>query len=181
MKRDGLGQPIDPTAHYFLAENGPTNGHCMSWRHRGNGWTRDLNDADAFFGSEAVLGDTWTPWPTDYVIARMVMHVRRDRLLEGVLQSQEPRAVIKRVAMRLNATREQVYGPSRIAVVVRARHACMLALRRRGMTFVQIGKELGGMDHTGVINGCKRAQDREATDPVFAGALAAEAPPAMLG
>ena len=56
-----------------------------------------------------------------------------------------------------------ILGPSRLKLYVRARHATMAALRARGASFPQIGRWLGGRDHTSVIHGVSKFQ-RDATE-----------------
>ena len=181
MKRDGLGQPLDPAGRYYLSDDRQVVGNCMLWWcPNGAGYTCELGKAGIYTGSEADHRDTDVPWPVDYVQSRVVVHVRRDRLRDGIPASQEPRAVIERLAARLGVPADKVRGSSRIEPLVRARHACMLALRRQGLSFPAIARELGGMDHSAVINGCKRAELRELADAVFARALADEAPPGFV-
>lgn len=84
--------------------------------------------------------------------------------------------VLERIAAALGGSSPaSVMAGKRNKWAIRVRHTTMLALRRRGMSFPQIGAALGGMDHTTVINGCKKAAVLEVTDDAVRDALTAEA------
>lgn len=84
--------------------------------------------------------------------------------------------VLERIAAALGgASPASVMAGKRNKWAVRVRHVTMLALRRRGLSFPQIGAALGGMDHTTVINGCTKAAVLEVTDDAVRDALTAEA------
>lgn len=84
--------------------------------------------------------------------------------------------VLERIAAALGgASPASVMAGKRNKWAIRVRHTTMLALRRRGLSFPQIGAALGGMDHTTVINGCKKAAVLEVVDDDVRDALTAEA------
>lgn len=84
--------------------------------------------------------------------------------------------VLERIAAALGGSSPaSVMAGKRNKWAIRVRHTTMLALRRRGLSFPQIGAALGGMDHTTVINGCKKAAVLEVVDDDVRDALTAEA------
>ena len=79
-KSDGLGNAIDPTGDYYVLDSRTCVGNCgLWWRANGSGYACDLDDVGVYKGAD-VLGmrDTDVPWPTVYVLARTVRHVRTD-------------------------------------------------------------------------------------------------------
>lgn len=65
----------------------------------------------------------------------------------------------------------EITGPSRQAYVVRARFALCAALRERGASYPQIGKWLGGRDHSTIIHAVDRAHYIAERDKHFAKAV----------
>lgn len=70
-------------------------------------------------------------------------------------------SVIWRCARKHGATQEQVLGSSRLKHVAAARHEVFLALREAGWSFPAIGAAMN-RDHTTVMAGVKKAQERAA-------------------
>lgn len=84
--------------------------------------------------------------------------------------------VLERVAAGLGgASVASVMANKRNKWACRIRHTAMLALRRREWSYPKIGQAFGGMDHTTVINGCKKAAVLEVTDDAVLAVLTAEA------
>lgn len=84
--------------------------------------------------------------------------------------------VLARVAASLGgASPASVMAGKRNKWACRIRHATMLALRRRGLSFPKIAQMLGGMDHTTVMHGCEKAALLELKDEAVCAALTAEA------
>ena len=79
--------------------------------------------------------------------------------------------VIMRVAAILGSTLGEVRGPSRATRNSRARHASALALHRCKFSQSEIGRLLGGRDHSTAANSIARAQDIEQSDHLFARAV----------
>ena len=77
------------------------------------------------------------------------------------------RECVRLVAALLGSSRDEVCSKSRHPLVTRARWACMVALRRRGLSFPQVGKALGGKDHSGVLHACEVAEARYAEDAAW--------------
>jgi len=74
------------------------------------------------------------------------------------------RECIRIVAALLGSSYDAVRGKSRDAEVIRARWACMHALRRRGLELKRIGQAMGGKDHTTVMHALDIGDVRYATD-----------------
>ena len=70
-----------------------------------------------------------------------------------------PREIINALARDYNTTAADMLGHSRFQHIMKARNAAAFVLRQRGNSFPQIGKFLGGRDHSTVINACKRFED----------------------
>lgn len=77
---DGTGAPLIHDAKYYLQDARGCVGNCGSWwRPNGQGYTCDIDDAGIYTGADVkTLRDTDIPWPIDYVIARVIRHVRVD-------------------------------------------------------------------------------------------------------
>lgn len=79
---DGLGQPIDPAALYYVQDRRTCVGNCASWwAPNGAGYVCRLDEAGKYPGARtAGMRDTDISWPCAYVEARVVRHVRADQL-----------------------------------------------------------------------------------------------------
>lgn len=60
--------------------------------------------------------------------------------------------IIRKVAMIFGVSSARIKGDERYAALVDARAAVVFLLKRRGWSFSQIGKALGGRDHSSIIN-----------------------------
>ena len=74
------------------------------------------------------------------------------------------RECIRIVAALLGSSSDAVRGKVRHPEAVRARWACMVALRRRGLSYPEIGQAMGGKDHTTIMHACDVGEVRFATD-----------------
>ena len=63
-----------------------------------------------------------------------------------------PSDIVKGVAVDMGLSVKEVTGRARGAVYVEARAVIATILRKRGMSFPQIGIRLGGRDHSTIIN-----------------------------
>lgn len=61
----------------------------------------------------------------------------------------------------------EIKGSARDAGMCRARWAVMRALRQQGLSLFQIGRFIGGRDHTTVMNGLTRCAEFMAADPAY--------------
>lgn len=81
-RRDGCGNLINPVGQYYVQDARPGScvGNCASWwRSAGEGYTCDLSQAGAYYGSDLRgTRDTDVPWPVGHVCENSVVHVRAD-------------------------------------------------------------------------------------------------------
>lgn len=81
-KLDGLGNPIDPAASYYVQDKRTFVGNCVSWwRPHSAGYACDIDDAGTYSG-ESVLSmrDTDIPWPVEVVLRNTARYVDFQRL-----------------------------------------------------------------------------------------------------
>jgi chromosomal replication initiator protein len=76
--------------------------------------------------------------------------------------------IVKRAARIIGSNVSELNGHSRDSRLVRARWAVMHVMRQGGKSLPQIGRDVGGRDHTTVMHGLKRADELLASDPEFA-------------
>jgi hypothetical protein len=70
-----------------------------------------------------------------------------------------PAEIIERIASARGVTVNQLRSRNQSSKVVFARQECMWLFRRlTGLSLLEVGKELGGRDHSTVISGIKRVQ-----------------------
>lgn len=62
--------------------------------------------------------------------------------------------IIFRVAESFGISVGDITGRERTKLLARARHVAMLLLRERGMSYPEIAKAVGRVDHTTVMSGC---------------------------
>lgn len=60
--------------------------------------------------------------------------------------------IIRKVAIMFGVSAARIRGDERYSVLVDARAAVVFLLKRRGWSFNQIGKALGGRDHSTICN-----------------------------
>lgn len=63
--------------------------------------------------------------------------------------------IIAAIARAFNLTAQDVLGPTRLRYVVRARQTCAYVLWKRGNSYPQVGRWLGGRDHSTMIHSCR--------------------------
>ena len=84
--KDGLGNPIDPAAEYYIQDSRTCVGNAMMWwAIEARGYVCDLDKAGVFTGEEAMKHRTTDiPWPVDFVRGKTtkivdIQHVRNHR------------------------------------------------------------------------------------------------------
>jgi len=89
--------------------------------------------------------------------------------LSALADEQTPIArIVELVAARCQIPPKALAGPSRVANVAHARHLAMYLARQAGLTLVEIGRNLGGRDHTTVMHACGKMAAAIAADPKLA-------------
>jgi chromosomal replication initiator protein len=79
--------------------------------------------------------------------------------------------IVELVAGRFCVAAKALVGPSRVRNVVRARHVTMYLGRQLGLPLTEIGRHLGGRDHSTVIHGCAMVEAAATTDTHLASEL----------
>lgn len=75
----------------------------------------------------------------------------------------EPAKIIAEVCNKHNVTRGELLGPQRQARIVRAREEVAYRMKRETrLSLLQIGRKLGGKDHTTVLVAIRRYEARKA-------------------
>lgn len=70
-------------------------------------------------------------------------------------------SIVRAVCQKYEITKAQLTGQCRQLEVCRARHEAFFRLyTERGMSLLQVGRMLGGFDHTTVLNGIRRHKGR---------------------
>lgn len=82
--------------------------------------------------------------------------------------------ILNQAARLFNITRAELVGPSRAQHITQARQALAYALRTdTALSLVEIGKLLGGKDHTTILWSIAAAEQRACADPHYALTLSA--------
>src|SRR5262245_8860032 len=134
---------------------------------------RDLKVADDVIawlardpgGARPILGD----------VARLVQLAKSARppLTLAKVTSELPQSassqpamarIVDLVADRCQLSPKVLAGASRVANIAHARHLAMYLARQAGLTLVEIGKHLGGRDHTTVMHACGKMEAAIAVD-----------------
>ena len=70
------------------------------------------------------------------------------------------KADLRELADFYGLTVDDITGKSRRKHIIPARHHAMAMLRQRGWSYPEIGRKLGGRDHSTVIHGIKKHYER---------------------
>lgn len=88
--------------------------------------------------------------------------------LPGTPQRVSIERIIATTAVAFNCTVADIKGRKRCPDIVTIRHvACYLAKQFSGRTFAEIGRKMGGRDHTSIINGCRNVALAMRRDAIF--------------
>ena len=68
--------------------------------------------------------------------------------------------IVKRAMDITGYTRDEIIGPDRSRDLVRVRHAIMHEAHNLGFSLTEIGRAIGGRDHTTVLNAIRKTNDR---------------------
>lgn len=79
-KTDGLGNALVPDALYFVQDARVSCGNCgFWWAPNGAGYLCSIDEAGKYTGKDCLtMRGTDVPWPVEYVLERVVRHVRVD-------------------------------------------------------------------------------------------------------
>ena len=79
-------------------------------------------------------------------------------------RSKKVRQIIAEVAAEYGVPASAIVGDSRLSAVTVPRQEAMRRAKDAGLTLAQIGRLMGGRDHTTVMHGIKRARERLAAE-----------------
>lgn len=91
-------------------------------------------------------------------------------ILGGIISDRRsiitPDLIIRETCKYFHLPAEDLLGRKRNKEVVRPRQVAMYLLRHEGsMSFPEIGREMGGKDHTTIMHGCKKVEAEMSQDP----------------
>lgn len=103
-KLDGLGNPLDPNALYYVQDSRQVVGNCaLWWRAESAGYTCEIGEAGWYSGTEAAsMRETDIPWPVGEVEKIVVRHVRA----EGLAKLREGRPVAPTIDLQAHAAEQ---------------------------------------------------------------------------
>ena len=83
-----------------------------------------------------------------------------------------PHRIIKTVADYYGLTRQQITGKTRTKNIANARHISIYLCRKLlDLSYIKIGEEFGGRDHSTIISACMKVDKQIKTDRNFSTAL----------
>ncbi|MCI5722463.1 MAG: chromosomal replication initiator protein DnaA [Erysipelotrichaceae bacterium] len=83
-----------------------------------------------------------------------------------------PKKIIKVVADYYGLTRQQVTSKTRTKNIANARHISIYLCRKLlDLSYLKIGEEFGGRDHSTIISACSKVEDQIEKDKVFSAAV----------
>lgn len=134
--------------------------------YRAPGWIKDKTDED---GTDFVVHSPLRkPAPRTYTNSRTAYvpaHVEVAAGFDLGLTVRNHRELVEAAAAAFNLTYEDVIGPNRHTRHVCARSVAARLLRERGNSYPQIGRYLGGRDHSTAINLCCKFEARARRHP----------------
>jgi len=98
-------------------------------------------------------------------------------ILKGIIEKKKqtitPEYIIREIAKYYSTTIEDLLGKKRTKEIVLSRQITMYFLRHEtGMSFPDIGKQIGGKDHSTIMHGCKKiesdiSQNQQIKEDIF--------------
>jgi chromosomal replication initiation ATPase DnaA len=76
-----------------------------------------------------------------------------------------PETILFEVSVRFGVSPSQLLSKDRHKSIARARHVAAWLMRQTGLSFPEIGRALGGRDHTTAMNSVRRVEACLSTDP----------------
>jgi chromosomal replication initiation ATPase DnaA len=73
--------------------------------------------------------------------------------------------VLDRVGEHFGLSWQELTGKARPPYIANARHVAAWCLRQQGMSYPEIGRALGGRDHTTAMNSVRVIEEARAADP----------------
>lgn len=83
-----------------------------------------------------------------------------------------PKKIIKTVADYYGLTRQQITSKTRTKNIANARHISIYLCRKLlNISYIKIGEEFGGRDHSTIISACTKVEKQIKKEPAFANAI----------
>lgn len=80
-------------------------------------------------------------------------------------------AILDTVGAHFGLSWEELIGPRRTAYLANARHVAAWLMRQSGLSLEEIGRALGGRDHTTMLHSIRQIEELRAVDPDVCRAL----------
>lgn len=75
--------------------------------------------------------------------------------------------IVKKCSELFSIHPRDILGPSRFKFLLPARYALCTALHLQGLSYIRIGKLMGGRDHSTIINAVDQAKYKMERDPDY--------------
>lgn len=101
-----------------------------------------------------------------------VMNALKNQAVVSDKTGLSPKKIIKTVADYYGLTRQQVTSKTRTKNIANARHIAIYLCRKLlNLSYIKIGDEFGGRDHSTIISACTKVEKQIKTDTAFANAV----------
>ena len=101
-----------------------------------------------------------------------VMHALKNQAVVSDKTGLSPKKIIKAVADYYGLTRQQITSKTRTKNISNARHISIYLCRKLlDISYIKIGDEFGGRDHSTIISACTKVERQIAKDPTYAAAV----------
>ncbi|MBQ7992889.1 MAG: chromosomal replication initiator protein DnaA [Solobacterium sp.] len=101
-----------------------------------------------------------------------VMNALKNQAVVSDKTGLSPKKIIKAVADYYGLTRQQITSKTRTNNIANARHISIYLCRKMlDLSYIKIGDEFGGRDHSTIMSACAKVENQISNDPVFAQAV----------
>ena len=101
-----------------------------------------------------------------------VMNALKSQAVVSDKTGLSPKKIIKAVADYYGLTRQQITSKTRTKNIANARHISIYLCRKMlDLSYIKIGDEFGGRDHSTIMSACTKVETQISKDPVFAQAV----------
>ncbi len=101
-----------------------------------------------------------------------VMNALKSQAVVSDKNGLSPKKIIKAVAEYYGLTRQQITSKTRTKNISNARHISIYLCRKLlDISYIKIGDEFGGRDHSTIISACTKVERQIAKDPTYAAAV----------
>ena len=101
-----------------------------------------------------------------------VMNALKSQAVVSDKTGLSPKKIIKTVADYYGLTRQQITSKTRTKNIANARHISIYLCRKLlNISYIKIGEEFGGRDHSTIISACTKVEKQIKKEPAFANAV----------